>query len=101
MSETGHFLDRFFWPESVAIVGATNNPLKMNYRLTENLVRLGFKGKIYPVNPNGEEILGIRPFRRLQDINEKVDLVVTAVPAPKTWVLSKTAMPSGQNAWSS
>ncbi|MBW1738782.1 MAG: hypothetical protein JRJ69_14855 [Deltaproteobacteria bacterium] len=43
MKQTDHFLDRFFNPESVAIVGATNNPFKMNFRILENLVNLNFK----------------------------------------------------------
>jgi acyl-CoA synthetase (NDP forming) len=84
MSHVDHFLERFFQPASIAIVGATNNPLKMNYRVLQNLVNLSFKGKIYPVNPKAKEILGIRAFARLQDIPDKIDLVVSAVPALKT-----------------
>ncbi len=84
MKQVDHFLDRFFWPRTVALVGATNNPFKMNFRLMENLLNLGFKGKVYPVNPNAKEILGIETYARLQDIPERVDLAVAAVPAPKT-----------------
>jgi len=84
MKATDHFLDRFFNPKSVAIVGATNNPFKMNFHLTQNLIRLNFKGQIYPVNPHEKEILGIKAFHSLKDIPEKIDMVVSAVPAPKT-----------------
>jgi acetyltransferase len=84
MSHVDHFLEQFFKPDSIAIVGATNNPLKMNYRVLQNLVNLSYKGKIYPVNPKTKEILGIRAFARLQDIPDKIDLVVSAVPALKT-----------------
>jgi acyl-CoA synthetase (NDP forming) len=84
MKCSDHFLDRFFNPESVAIVGATNNPFKMNFRILENLVRLNFKGRIYPVNQHAKEILGINVFSRLQDIKDGIDLVVSAVPASKT-----------------
>jgi acyl-CoA synthetase (NDP forming) len=84
MKKIGHFLDNFFWPEAVAIVGATDNPVKINYRLTQNLVNLNFEGKIYPVNPRGKEILGLKTYTSLQDIPDKVDLVVTAVPAAAT-----------------
>jgi len=84
MKQTGHFLDRFFNPESVAVVGATNNPFKMNFSLLENLVRLNFKGRIYPVNRHSKEILGIKVFSCLQDIKDRIDLVVSAVPASKT-----------------
>ena len=84
MGRVNHFLDRFFWPRSVAIVGATNNFLKMNFRLMENLVNLDFQGTIYPVNPRGGKISGIKAFARLEDIPDTIDLVVIAVPAPKT-----------------
>jgi len=84
MKRTDHFLDRFFNPESVAIVGATNNPFKMNFRILENLIRLKFKGRIYPVNRHSKEILGIKVFSRLRDIKDRIDLVVSAVPASKT-----------------
>jgi len=83
MSKVDHFLERFFYPSSVAIVGATNNPFKMNFRLNQNLVDLNFQGKIYPVNPREEKISGIKAYATLQDIPEGIDLVVIAVPAPK------------------
>jgi len=84
MMHSNHFLEKFFNPESVAIVGATNNPLKMNFRVLQNLVNLGYKGRIYPVNPGTEEILGIKTFACLQEIPDCIDLVVSAVSAQKT-----------------
>ena len=84
MTHVDHFLDGFFRPQSVAVVGATNNPFKINYRLIQNLVESGFLGKIFPINPASEEIFGIKAFRQLQDVPDKIDLVVTAVPATKT-----------------
>ncbi len=77
-------MESFFNPHSVAVVGATGNPLKMNFRLLENLVSLKYNGEIYPVNPHTKEILGVKCFERLQDIPDKVGLVVSAVPARKT-----------------
>ncbi|MBW1731590.1 MAG: CoA-binding protein [Deltaproteobacteria bacterium] len=84
MKHEEYALHRFFWPESVAIVGATNNPFKMNFRILENLVKLNYQGKIYPVNPSSQEILGLKAYPSLEAIHEKVDLVVSAVPAAKT-----------------
>ena len=89
MENTNHFLERFFSPNSVAIVGATGNPLKMNFRILENLVSLKYSGKIYPVNPHTKEILGVKVFECLQDVPEKLDLVVSAVPAQKTMDIIK------------
>jgi acyl-CoA synthetase (NDP forming) len=84
MGRVDHFLEGFFNPRSVAVVGATENPYKVNYRLLQNLVTLDFDGRLYPVNPNSKQILGLKAYRRLQDIPEEVDLVVSAVPAPVT-----------------
>jgi Acyl-CoA synthetase (NDP forming) len=75
-----HFLDPFFYPKSVAIVGATGNQMKMNYHITENLLRLKFLGKVYLVNPNADEILGMKTYPSLNDISADIDLVVSAVP---------------------
>ncbi len=79
-----HFLDGFFRPRTLAVVGATDNPFKINYRLLRNLVDMGFEGKIFPVNPSVQEIGGIKVFARLRDIPETIDLVVSAVPSGNT-----------------
>ncbi|MCX6007720.1 MAG: CoA-binding protein [Chloroflexi bacterium] len=76
-----HFLKRFLYPESVAIIGATSNKFAVNYHLVENLVNLGYKGKIYPVHPKLDEVLGIKTFKTFNDIGEYVDLVVISIAA--------------------
>ncbi len=79
-----HFLDLFFYPESVAVVGATNNADTFNFNLLANLVNLKFPGKIYPVNPNTKEVMGIKSYPDLKSINGNIDLVVISIPASKT-----------------
>ena len=79
-----HFLDLFFNPESIAIVGASRNPTSFNFNLVGNLVKLGFSGRIYPVNPSADEILGLRAYADLSGIEGDVDLVVSSVPAAMT-----------------
>jgi len=54
-----HFLHKFFNPESVAVVGASNSPARINRHLVSNSVNHGFKGRIYPVNPKVSQVLGI------------------------------------------
>jgi acetyltransferase len=89
VTHVDHFLNGFFWPKSVAVVGATPNPLKINFRLTQNLVELNFPGKIYPVNPGAQEILGLKVYSKLTDVPDPIDLVVSAVPAPKTLAVAQ------------
>ncbi|MFC2006311.1 acetate--CoA ligase family protein [Chloroflexota bacterium] len=83
-SAKSHFLDLFLYPESVAIVGASRNANTRNFCLLSNLVNLKYPGEIYPVNPNSEEILGLKAYPDLQSIVGDIDLAVIAVPASKT-----------------
>jgi acetyl coenzyme A synthetase (ADP forming)-like protein len=85
MSETKRTneLKCFFEPENVAVVGASRNPLKYGYSLLKNLLDLEFKGNIYPVNPNAEEILGLKAYPNVNAIEEGLDLAIIIVPASK------------------
>ncbi len=84
LNQVNHFLDSFLNPRNIAIVGATKNPIKMNFQLTENLHRLKFSGNIYPVNPTTKEILGMKTYPNIKDIPDDLDLVVSAVPSSLT-----------------
>lgn len=79
-----HSLDYFFSPHSIAVVGASNNPDTPSFNLLYNLVNLGFRGKIYAVNPNVAEIMGVRTYSSLAKIEGNVDLVISAVSAQRT-----------------
>jgi len=73
----------FFEPQSVAVVGASRNPIKFGHFLLQNLIELGFQGKIYPVNPNADEVLGLKTFPKVDLIEDDVDLAVIIIPASK------------------
>jgi len=75
-------LQSFFAPASVAVVGASTKPGKVGHNLLRNLITAGFRGPIYPVNPHASEILGLRCYPSVLEIEEPVDLAVIAVPAP-------------------
>jgi len=79
MGHKEHFLDIFFNPSSVAVVGASANPSRLNYNLVKNLLKFNFPGKVYPVNPNAEEILALKTYPSVKDIEAKVDLAVVSV----------------------
>jgi acyl-CoA synthetase (NDP forming) len=71
----------FFEPKSVAVVGATNNPVKFGHFLLLNLIDLGFKGKVYPVNLRADEVLGLKAYSRVDLIPDEVDVATIIVPA--------------------
>lgn len=74
-------LDRIFNPKSIAIVGASEEEGTVGYALMRNLVELKFQGDIYPVNIRKTEILGYKAYPSVEQIPERVDLVVIATPA--------------------
>ena len=74
-------MDKMFYPESVAVVGASTNTKNMGRNIVQNLESWGFSGDIYPVNPRGEEVLGLKGYTSLEEIPGPVDLVVAFVPA--------------------
>ncbi len=75
-------LNKFFEPRSVAIIGATPKPGKVGRVILENFIKR-FKGRIYPVNPKYDEILGLKCYKNVKEIPDEVDLAVIAIPAPR------------------
>ncbi len=73
-------MDKFFSPESVAVIGASRNETKVGYGLLKNLIDAGFEGAIYPVNPKAEEILGLECRPSASDIPGELDLAIITVP---------------------
>ncbi len=71
--------DQLLTIRSIAIVGASQDPNKVGYAITRNL--LSFRGSLYPVNPKAGEILGRTAYPSLSDIPETVDVAVVAIPA--------------------
>ncbi len=70
-----------FEPRSVAIVGASRTPNKIGNVLLRNFIDTKFAGKIYPVNPKYEDVLGHRCYHKVSRIPGKVDCVIVATPA--------------------
>ncbi len=68
-------------PASVAVIGASSQEGKVGHDILKNLLTQGFKGKVYPVNVKGGEILGQKVFTSVSDIQETIDLAVIVIPA--------------------
>jgi acyl-CoA synthetase (NDP forming) len=68
-------------PKSVAIVGASSNPEKVGATILLNLLRNGFSGKIFPVNPKYEELFSLKCYKSIKSIKQNIDVVVIATPA--------------------
>ena len=73
------YLDKFFNPQSVAIIGATEDPQNITSTIIQNLFEMGFKGRVLPVNPHHDKVFGLKCYSSLLDIKEKIDLSVIAI----------------------
>jgi acetyl coenzyme A synthetase (ADP forming)-like protein len=77
-------LNALFEPKSVAVIGASRRPEAVGYAVLNNLLTGNFRGKIYPVNPKAEEILGLRCYAAIEDIPGNVDMAILMVHSTVT-----------------
>nr|NIR14674.1 CoA-binding protein [Desulfobacterales bacterium] len=68
-------------PKSVAIVGASSDYTKFTGRTLKYLLKHGYKGKIYPINPKYDEIGGLRCFPSIEALPEPVDTAFVQIPS--------------------
>lgn len=73
-------LEALLYPKAVAVIGASRTPGKVGHEILANLMQAGFKGDIVPVNPAGEEVLGLTTYKDLKLYKGAIDLSVIAVP---------------------
>jgi acyl-CoA synthetase (NDP forming) len=72
---------KIFNPESIAVIGASSKPGKIGHECFRSLLKGGFRGKLYPINPNVQEILGVKTYSSILDIQGDIDLVIYALQA--------------------
>ena len=90
------FMDLFFNAKSVVLVGASPEAGKIGNSVLESLVKHEYKGKVYPVNAKGyPEIMGIKAYKSLEDIPDKVDIAVVTVDLKFVPDLLKAASKKG------
>lgn len=77
-----HYLKDLFEPSSIAVVGASERPNSVGTRVFANLLASGFHGRLYPINPKHATIQGQTCYPDVTALDETVDLVVIATPAP-------------------
>ncbi len=70
-----------FYPKSHAVIGASASEHKFGGRFLKTLLNFGYSGKVYPVNPQESEVLGLKTYARVGDIPEPVEFASIAVPA--------------------
>ena len=70
-----------FYPKSIAVIGASNRGMGFGSGFLRTHLNYGFKGELYPVNPKGGEIMGVKAYAAIDDIPFPVDFAAIAIPA--------------------
>ena len=77
-------IDVFMNPRSVAVIGVSRRIGEGSFNVIESMKQFGFLGKIYPVNPMAEEIMGIRAYKTVNEIEGPIDLAIISTPREVT-----------------
>jgi acetyl coenzyme A synthetase (ADP forming)-like protein len=74
-------MNRIMRPKAVAVIGASNEDGKIGNSVMKNLIGGGYKGKIFPIHPKSDEILGVKAYKSVKDVPDEIDVAVFAIPA--------------------
>ena len=78
---SNHFLDPIFMPQSIAVIGASQEMQKWGNRMVVRPLNTGYRGMVYPVNPGAKEIGGVKCFAAISELPRNVDLAVITLPS--------------------
>ena len=84
-----------FEPRSIAIIGASQDTMKLGYTIIENILSGNYTGKVYPVNPKGGEILRHSVYKSVEEIDDIVDIACIAIPAKTVFEAVKSCAHKG------
>ncbi len=70
-------------PRSVAVIGASEDQSKFGGRVFRMLLKHGYDGAVYPINPNRPELFGLKTYADIAATPQPADMVVMAIPQPK------------------
>ena len=74
-------MNRIMKPDAVAVIGASGEAGKIGNSVMKNLINGGYQGKIYPINPTADEIMGMKAYKSVKDVPGEIDVAVFAIPA--------------------
>lgn len=88
-------LDRLFYPESIAVIGASPNPKGGRLPYYQVLRGAGYQGRLYPVNPAHQEIDGVKVYPSVAELPESVDLAIVGVPVERSYEALESVVDKG------
>lgn len=73
-------ISNFFYPKSICVAGASTKEKSIGYEILKTIKVYNYTGKVFPVNPKADEVLGYKCFHSIEEISEPIDLAVIVVP---------------------
>ncbi len=74
-------MNKVMKPDAVAVIGASDEAGKIGNSVMKNLINGGYQGKIYPINPSADKIMGLQAYKSVKDVPGNIDIAVFAIPA--------------------
>ena len=88
-------MNRMFRPRSVAVIGASDKRTKLGFHVMKSLTKGGFRGKIIPINPGSEEIMGLKTYPSITELPFEIDLAIVVLPAKMVPAIFKECLAKG------
>jgi len=88
-------LDAIFSPQSLAVVGASKTPGKVGHDIFVNILKGGYRGTLYPVNPKARSVSSVKAYPTISDIPDSVDLAMVVLPPRPALTAVKEAIDKG------
>lgn len=92
-------LKPFFRPQSVAVIGASKRRGSIGGELFRTILQSDFAGAAYPVNRDGEPVAGVRAYRTIEEIPDRVDVAVITLPGAAVLGAAEQALRKGFAPW--
>jgi acyl-CoA synthetase (NDP forming) len=81
LKKNDHLMDFVFYPNSVAVIGASSDAEKeRNWGWVGRLLQFGYNGAIYPINPKVKEILGLKAYPSIREVPDSIDYAIMVIP---------------------
>jgi len=76
-SDISYFVD----PKSIAVIGASEKDGKVGNTVLKNIINSKYQGEVYPINPNADEILGLKCYKSVLDVSEDIEIAIFVIPS--------------------
>ncbi|HAY11611.1 MAG TPA: GNAT family N-acetyltransferase, partial [Thauera sp.] len=93
-----HYLTPLLEPRSVGIIGASEREASLGRVLMRNMLEAGYKGKLFAINPKHDKVHGVACYKSVEDVPQRLDLVVIAVRAEKAPAIMESCGRAGAKA---